>query len=206
MTQQTTEATINRYSSETNQTAMGCANILSLAQVSPGDIILDLGCGSGHQTKMLADLTGASGKAYGLDLTPAMILKAQSLFKQPNLVFIQGDIHQLPFDSGAFDLITSNCVINHSLHKDVVYTEINRVLKKNGRFLIADIMAVKELPAHIKADPEAIAQCYGGAILKKDYLTLLKKIGFIHIQELTSRIYSKNGFLLESIILTGEKQ
>lgn len=199
------ESTINRYSNETQTANLGCANIMTFISIHKGEHILDLGCGRGYQTKMLADLTGEFGKAYGLDITPAMIKKAAEENSAQNLEFITGDIHQIPLDKESIDLVVSNCVINHSPCKEKVYSEIFRVLKPSGKFVIADIIAVNELPESVKNDPEAVAACYGGAITKNDYLQKIESIGFINIKELTSRSYTKNGFLLESIILTGEK-
>lgn len=203
---ETLQSTVNRYNQETHQKSMGCANIMTFVSVKKGDYILDLGCGRGYQTKMLADLTGDFGKAFGVDITPAMIKKASEEYGQSNLEFMIGDIHQLPIASDSIDLVTSNCVINHSTCKEKVYSEIFRTLKPGGRFIIADIMAVEELPEEVKNDPEAIAACYGGAIVKEEYINKIEKIGFKNIKELTSRTYPKNGFLLESIILTGEKE
>lgn len=195
---------IQRYNQETLTKNLGCSNLEPYVNVKPGDTLLDLGCGRGVFTQYLAGLAGSGGKVFGVDLSDKMIGEA-SKYSATNLEFQVADIHHLAFPDNVFDGVFSNCVINHSTRKDEVYREIYRILKPGGYFLIADVMAVNKLPQEVSTDPLAIASCYGGAILKKDYLDLVAKSGFILVSELQQRSYYKNGFLLESIILRGVK-
>jgi ubiquinone/menaquinone biosynthesis C-methylase UbiE len=194
-----------RYSCETETISMGCANLSPFFDIKKGDFVLDLGCGNGNQALGLSVMAGVDGKVFGLDMTPAMIKKAQEKINKPNVEFLIGDIHELPFENEYINVVISNCVINHSSDKKKVYAEIFRVLKKNGHFIIGDVTSVDKLPEKIANDPDNIAACWGGAMMKKDYLEIIKNCGFKKIFELSSRRYVKNGFLLESIVLKGEK-
>lgn len=189
-----------RYSRET-ESPLGCANLSPFFTIKKGNRILDLGCGNGSQAAQLKARYGA--EVTGLDLTAAMIAKAQA--NHPGLSFVQGDIHLLPFESEAFDVVTSNCVINHSRDKKRVFAEIGRVLAPGGHFLIGDVCAVDRLPEEVSNDPVAIAACYGGAIPKEEYLEIIRSLGFIWIEQLASRTYPKAGFLLESLVIRGFK-
>lgn len=194
-----------RYAKETEDASLGCANLMPFLEIDPGMRILDLGCGRGYQTRMLALRTGDHGLVFGLDLTPEMIQRAQIENGGENLRYLTGDIHDLPFEEDFFDLMVSNCVINHSRNKARVYAEMFRVLKPGGKFAVADVMAVEALPRFVSEDPAAVAACYGGAIPKDQYELMVLGAGFKNLSQKYSRVYSKSGFLLESIILTGEK-
>jgi ubiquinone/menaquinone biosynthesis C-methylase UbiE len=194
-----------RYSKKTGNEGLGCADLVPFFDIKKGDIVLDLGCGSGNQALRLCEMVGEHGFIFGVDITESMIEKAKLKNNRKNVEFKIGDIHEIPIETGNANVVLSNCVINHSPDKLKVFSEIFRVLKKGGHFLIGDVMAVDQLPAEISNDPEKIAECWGGAILKNEYFKILKKAGFSSIQELFSRKYFKNDFLLESIIIKGEK-
>jgi len=194
-----------RYSKEAENKSMGCANLTPFFNIKRGDIVLDLGCGNGSQSMRLCEITGKNGFIYGLDITKEMIEKAKAKNDKKNVQFVIGDIHDLPFKNDLVDVIVSNCVINHSLDKRKVFSELYRVLKTGGHFLIGDVMSVGEIPSEIASDPENVADCWGGAIQKEKYLNIIEEIGFKNLAELSARLYYKNGFLLESIILKGEK-
>jgi ubiquinone/menaquinone biosynthesis C-methylase UbiE len=150
-------------------------------------------------------LVGSKGRVVGLDLTSAMIERARIENVHERLTFVEGDIHHLPFLADSFEVVLSNCVINHSKEKNLVFGEILRVLRPGGHFLIGDVMAVERLPEAVSGDPSAIAACYGGAIPKEEYLEIIRTLGFLRIEQLDSRTYSKEGFLLESVTLRGFK-
>lgn len=192
-----------RYQKETETANLGCANLAPFFEIHPGDVILDLGCGRGRQAIQLAKKVGKNGKVVGLDLTEAMIEKARAVNPYQNVSFVQGDIEDIPFHDQTFNLVYSNCVINHSIRKKQVFSEIFRVLKKGGMFLIGDVMAVERLPESVSNDPNAIADCWGGAIPKEEYLEIVRSVGFSRLEQLSSRKYPKNGFPMESIILKG---
>jgi arsenite methyltransferase len=195
----------DRYSKKTESSGMGCANLKPYYKINSGDIVLDLGSGSGSEALGLSDNAGESGFIFGLDLTSEMVDRANSKNFKKNVKFILGDIHALPFDDNFFNVILSNCVINHSRDKKKVFSEMYRTLKKGGYFLIGDVMAVEKLPEEVTKNPENIANCWGGAISKSMYLQIIKEAGFLNITELSVRQYLKNDFLLESIIIKGDK-
>lgn len=200
------EKIIERYSKVKDTDNLGCANLSPFLNIKKNDYILDLGCGNGSQAIRLSEITGEKGLVYGLDLSETIILNAKSKNNKSNVKFVSGDIEKLPFENGYFNLIISNCVINHSMKKKSVFSEIYRVLKKGGYFLIGDVMSVDKIPYDIANNPENIAACWGGAILKSEYLSIITDIGFKNVQELSNRQYMKNDFLLESIIIKGEKE
>lgn len=174
-----------------------------------GENILDLGCGRGNETIQAALLAGPKGYAVGLDITQAMIDTAVSIAKETsvsNVRFIKGDIESLPFEDGVFEAVMSNCVINHARSKNKAYSEIFRVLKTGGRFVISDAVTKYPLPPEVKNVPEAWAQCYGGAITKEEYLDSITSSGFNNIKVLKRREYVKNGYDFISLSIMAIKQ
>ena len=203
------EKIINRYGEESiNVCVLGCGNTIDSLNVIKGENILDLGCGRGEETILMAGLAGETGKATGLDLTQSMLDKAKENAKRErvkNITFIQGEIEKLPFESNIFDGVASNCVINHAKDKNIVYCEIQRVLKPGGRFVISDAVSKKPLPVEVKNDPEAWAQCYGGAVTEEEYLNAIYQAGFKKIQILNRREYLKNGYDFISLTIKAVK-
>ncbi|GEM_PF-3577881 len=195
-----------RYAKIVDESNLGCANVSGFIVLLGGEKVLDLGCGNGSQVHRFARLVGKEGMACGLDTTEKMIERAKANYFLPNTDYLVGDIHSLPYEPGFFDVITSNCVINHSLNKRRVFEEIYRVIKQGGFFVIGDVMAVNKLPDSVVNNPQNIADCWGGAIPKKDYLDIVSEVGFTSIEVLSSRKYIKNGYGLESIILKGVKK
>jgi arsenite methyltransferase len=199
------QKTSERYSKEADNQNLGCAVLQQFFNIRMDDIVLDLGCGSGDQAISISQIVGSRGFIYGLDLTEKMIEKAKLKNNKTNVNFLQHDIHDLPFDDASVNVVLSNCVINHSLDKKKIFSEIYRVLKPGGHFLIGDVMAVEKLPDEVALNPDNIAECWGGAIPKNEYKKIISDIGFANISELSNRQYYKNNFLLESIIIKGEK-
>ncbi|MCR4435803.1 MAG: methyltransferase domain-containing protein [Clostridiales bacterium] len=200
----------SRYTKESgNSCNLSCGSNLDFLKITPGENVLDLGCGRGNETIQAAMLTGPEGKAVGIDITQAMIdvarLNAQEIGIS-NVWFIKGDIESLPFDDGTFDAVISNCVINHAKNKNKVYSEIFRVLKNRGRFVISDAVTKNPLPPEVKNDPEAWAQCFGGAVTEKEYLDSITSSGFKNIEILKRREYVKNGYNFISITIMATKQ
>jgi ubiquinone/menaquinone biosynthesis C-methylase UbiE len=199
----------DRYETEASScSSLGCGSTLSALGISSGERILDLGCGRGEETLQAAQLVGPSGLATGLDLTETMVVKAienavEARIK--NALFVQGDIEALPFLDNSFDGVMSNCVINHAPDKLKVYREIRRVLRAGGRFVVADAVTKNPLPEHVKNDPEAWAQCYGGAVTETEYLNAIQKAGFSEIEILNRREYLKNGYDFISLTIKAVK-
>jgi ubiquinone/menaquinone biosynthesis C-methylase UbiE len=201
---------IERYTEESSATCnLSCGNNLDILQIKPRESILDLGCGRGEETIKAAKLTGSDGFAVGLDITPSMIHVAKDNAKTmgiENAKFVTGDIENLPFEDEFFDATISNCVINHAKSKETVFSEIFRVLKYGGRFVISDAVTKIALPQKIKDDPEAIAQCFGGALTESEYIDIISSAGFSNIKIVKRREYVKNGYDFISITVIAIKQ
>lgn len=198
-----------RYAEEsTANCSLSCGNNLDYLELKPGERVLDLGCGTGHETIAAAKLVGDRGEAVGLDLTPEMLTVARqnaSARGLSNVFFVSGSIEDLPFSNNIFDVIISNCVINHAADKEQVYREILRVLKSGGRFVVSDAVSKKDLPEHIKNDPRQWAACFGGASTEENYLQCIREAGFADINILSRREYQKNGFDFVSLTIQAIK-
>jgi arsenite methyltransferase len=160
---------------------LGCGNPTAFAELKPGDIVLDLGSGAGFDCFLAAQKVGSSGKVIGVDMTPEMVEKAQANALQYgylNVEFRHGDIEALPVDDSSVDVIISNCVINLAPDKENVFREAFRVLKPEGRLYVSDMVLLAELPEDLKNDRDLLAGCVAGAVLKEEYLRLLKRAGF----------------------------
>lgn len=199
-----------RYTQESQNTCnLSCGNNLDFLEIKEGEKILDLGCGRGTDTMQVAALTGLTGLAVGLDITQAMIDEALRISEGVgigNTRFYKGDIESLPFESSFFDAVMSNCVINHAKDKEKVYREIFRVLNTNGRFVVSDAVTKHPLPDEIKNDPDAWAQCFGGAITEDDYFSKIVNSGFSSIDILKRREYVKNGYDFISLTIRAYKK
>lgn len=188
--------------------SLGCGSTLEALAILPGEHILDLGCGRGEETLEAAVLTGPLGLATGLDLTDAMISKAIEnavAADAKNAAFVQGDIEALPFADESFDGVMSNCVINHAPDKGKVYRDIHRVLRPGGRFIVSDAVTKVPLPDSVKNDPQAWAQCFGGAVTEKEYLEAIQSAGFTELYILNRREYIKNGYDFISLTIKAVK-
>lgn len=160
---------------------LGCGNPTAFSQIKEGNTVLDLGSGAGFDSFLAAKKVGPAGKVIGVDMTKEMIGKARenaNKYGYKNVEFILCDIEKLSLPSSSVDVIISNCVINLAPDKDQVFSEAYRVLKKQGRMFVSDIVLLKEISAEARNNPELIAGCVGGALLKADYLEKVKKAGF----------------------------
>jgi ubiquinone/menaquinone biosynthesis C-methylase UbiE len=164
---------------------LGCGNPVALASLKEGDTYVDLGSGAGIDCFLAADKVGKSGKVIGVDMTPEMIDKARENAKKAgmdNVEFRLGEIEHLPVSDNSVDVITSNCVINLSPDKKAVFSDAFRVLKPGGRIMISDIVLMKELPEAILQSAKAYVGCVAGALLKDEYLNIVKEAGFENIK------------------------
>lgn len=191
---------------------LGCGNPTALGDIKEGMTVLDLGSGAGFDCFLAARKVGKKGKVIGVDMTPQMIKKAKENAKKynyDNVEFKLGEIEKLPIENTSVDVIISNCVINLSPDKSKVFKESYRVLKNGGRMLVSDMVLLKELSAKHKNDDDLISSCVGGAILKKEYIKLMKEAGFEVIilsedKEISERQYK--GFPVESMKLIARKK
>ncbi|MFZ2414124.1 MAG: arsenite methyltransferase, partial [Candidatus Cryosericum sp.] len=160
---------------------LGCGNPLAFAALKEGDVVLDLGSGAGFDSFLAARKVGTTGKVIGVDMTPAMIAKATANAKSggyDNVEFLLGDIEALPLPDDSVDMAISNCVINLAPDKERVFKELYRVLRPGGRFMVSDLVLLKELPEKVRTDVEAYVGCVAGAILKDQYLAVIRAAGF----------------------------
>ncbi len=137
---------------------LGCGNPISLAELKPGETVLDLGSGAGFDAFLAAGHIGKSGKVIGVDMTPGMVQKARVNAERLNLSnvdFRLGEIEKLPVSDSSVDVVISNCVINLSPNKSAVFGEIYRALRPGGRIVISDILRSREIPTEIQNNPAA---------------------------------------------------
>src|ERR1044071_2866430 len=159
----------------------GCGDPITLAELEPGQTVLDLGSGAGLDWFFAAKKVGETGYVIGVDMTPEMIERARSSAKRldiQNVEFRQGFLEDLPVESGIVDVIISNCVINLAPDKSKVFAEAFRVLKPGGKFAVSDIVTDGPLPDSIKRSLSAWAGCVAGAIEVKDYIAMMETVGF----------------------------
>jgi SAM-dependent methyltransferase len=174
------------------QASLGCGNPTALAQLNPGETVLDLGSGGGIDVLLSARRVGPAGKAYGLDMTDEMLALARANQKQAgveNVEFLKGEIEHIPLPDNAVDVIISNCVINLSSDKDQVLREAFRVLKPGGRFAVSDVVVTGEIPAAVRRNVELWIGCIAGALRDTDYREKLARAGFEAIELEPTRIY-----------------
>lgn len=188
-----TEAETQGIPVEALLASMGCANPMALAQLSPGEVVLDLGSGGGIDVLLSAKRVGPSGFAYGLDMTDEMLelaRKNQAEAGIENVEFLKGHIENIPLPDESVDVIISNCVINLSTDKDLVLMEANRVLKPGGRFAVADIVLTKPVSDVVRKHIGLWTGCVAGALEKREYVTKLLKAGFASPVIETAKEYS----------------
>ena len=174
------------------QASLGCGNPTALAQLNPGETVLDLGSGGGVDVLLSARRVGPTGKAYGLDMTDEMLALARENQRKAgveNVEFLQGEIENIPLPDDSVDVIISNCVINLSADKDRVLREAFRVLKPGGRFAVSDVVVTGDIPAAIRKNVELWIGCVAGALRDTDYIAKLASAGFENAAIEPTRIY-----------------
>ena len=180
--------------------SLGCGNPIAIAELKPGEVVLDLGSGGGLDCFLAGQRVGATGKVIGLDMTPQMIQLARENAEKmgaENAEFRLGEMEHMPIENNSVDVIISDCVINLSPDKDAVFSEAFRVLKPGGRLSISDIVLLRDLPLEVKENLEHWAGCVAGALKEDIYLDKIKAAGFAEVvaeqAEVSSRIETDDG-------------
>lgn len=178
------QAGLEGLPSEAVAASIGCANPVALADLAPGDVVLDLGSGGGIDVLLSARRVGLTGKAYGLDMTDEMLELArdnQAKAGITNVEFLKGRIEDVPLPDASVDVTISNCVINLSTDKPAVFAEAHRVLRPGGRLCVADVIADASSDPPQIADLAAWAGCLAGALTRPAYLSALEEAGFTEV-------------------------
>ena len=173
--------------------SLGCGNPTALAELKPGEHVLDLGSGGGIDVLLSARRVGPTGKAYGLDMTDEMLALARENQRKSgltNVEFLKGEIESIPLPENSVDVILSNCVINLSADKDRVFREALRVLRPGGRLAVSDVVVRGPVPAEIRKSVELWIGCVAGALDEADYRAKLAAAGFEQIEIEPTRVYS----------------
>jgi len=174
--------------------SLGCGNPTALAQLAPGETVLDLGSGGGIDVLLSAKRVGPTGLAYGLDMTDEMLALAEENRQKSgleNVEFLKGEIEHIPLPDNSVDVIVSNCVINLSTDKPRVLAEAFRVLRPGGRFAVSDMVVEGVMPADVRRDVEAWAGCISGALEDREYRRLLAAAGFAGVEIEVTRVHDR---------------
>lgn len=173
-----TRRQLQKMPRELLEVSFPCGNPVAAADLKPGEVVLDVACGAGMDCFLAAPVVGGEGRVYGLELTKEMLeqaIKFRRQLKVKNVQFLHGDMEQIPLPDARVDVVMANCGINLVPDKPRVVREIARVLKPNGRLVVADVVTEDELPGELQNDPAAWAWCLGGACKKEEWQALLKK-------------------------------
>jgi ubiquinone/menaquinone biosynthesis C-methylase UbiE len=188
---------------------LSCGGAINHANVSEGEVCIDLGSGRGTDVIRLAEKAGEKGFAYGIDISEGMIRKSKDTTARlgiKNAEFISSPLEKINLRSEIADLIISNCTINHSNNKQIVWNEIFRLLKKGGRFVVSDIYAMSPVPEEYRNDPVAVSECWAGSVTRGEYIDQVRNAGlqdFKIIEE--SSPYEKGKVIVASWTITGTK-
>ncbi|GAA4413386.1 arsenite methyltransferase [Fodinibacter luteus] len=174
--------------------SLGCGNPTALAELHPGDDVLDLGSGGGLDVLLSARRVAPGGTAYGLDMTTEMLELArrnQAEAGIENATFVQGTIEDVPLPDSSVDVVISNCVINLSPDKDAVLREAFRVLRPQGRFAVSDIVLLRDIPEQLRGVVRLWTGCISGALRDDEYVDRLAAAGFEDAAVEVTREYSR---------------
>lgn len=191
----------------------GCGSPIALAGITAGERVVDLGSGAGIDVFIAAKLTGRGGCAIGVDMTDAMLAVAEA--NRPVVAtalgydvveFRKGYLEHIPIEDRSVDLVTSNCVINLSPDKPRVFEETWRILKDHGRIVLSDIVSEREVPPHLKVNPELWGECLVGALTEAELLSQLERAGFYGLTILRKSYWKDvEGYPFFSVTVRGYK-
>jgi arsenite methyltransferase len=188
---------------------LSCGGAINYAIPLPGEVCVDLGSGRGTDVLRMAERVGETGFVYGIDISEGMLEKARRTADKlgaKNVLFVRSELEKLEMDDKTADLVISNCTLNHAADKQVVWDEIYRILKKGGRFVVSDIYATSPIPEEYRNDPVAIAECWAGAVTRREYMEHLEKAGFTTVEVIEeSAPYQKGQAEVASFTFAGIK-
>ncbi len=192
-----------------SECCLSCGGAINYAKPEMGEVCVDLGSGRGTDVLRMADEVGKTGFVYGIDISEGMLVKARqnaAKLEVPNVGFVHSELEKIDLADSIADLVISNCTINHALDKEAVWSEIFRILKRGGRFVVSDIYATSPISAEFRNDPVAVAECWAGAVTRGEYLETLKKRGFIGVEIIEeSKPYLKGKAEVASITIAGKR-
>ncbi|MEI6122564.1 MAG: methyltransferase domain-containing protein [Bacteroidota bacterium] len=193
-----------------SECCLSCGGAINYAQPNANEVCVDLGSGRGTDVLRMAELVGANGFVYGVDISDGMLEKARqnaAKLKVANVRFIKSELEKIELHDRVADLVISNCTLNHASDKQAVWNEIYRILKKGGRFVISDIYATQPIADEYRNDPVAVAECWAGAVTKAEYIDHLKYAGFSRFDILEeSKPYAKGNAEVVSFTIAGKKE
>ncbi len=198
---------------EVLQRAYGCGSPVSSVGLKEGEVVLDLGSGSGIDCFIAAKKVGSTGRVIGVDMTEKMIELAQTYLEKVgenlgyrNVEFRKGYLEEIPLEDESVDVVISNCVVNLSSDKERVLKEVYRVLKHRGRFCMADIVSEEDVPQSIRENPTLWGECIGGAMKEEDFLHMARRAGAYGLNTRGRAFYREvEGVRFNSVIITGYK-
>jgi arsenite methyltransferase len=177
--------------------SLGCGNPTAVADLEPGETVLDLGSGGGIDVLLSARRVGPTGRAYGLDMTDEMLELARDNQREAgveNVEFLKGTIEEVPLPDDSIDVIISNCVINLSGDKPAVFREVVRVLRPGGRFAVSDVIADPDMDEETRRDMQQWTGCVAGALTREEFERDLRAAGFESVEiEETHRVHEHAG-------------
>ena len=188
-----TEEQRNGVTDETAGASAGCGKTVGIADAKPGETVLDLGSGGGIDCFLAAREVGHTGHVIGIDMTPEMLTLARDnadKLRTNNVVFKLGHIESIPQSDNSVDLVISNCVIALSEKKKRVFSEIFRILKPGGRFVISDVVTEKPLPGDVRKSAAEWVDCVGGAAVMSEYIEMIADAGFLDVEVLEKQTRS----------------
>jgi len=201
----------NRYSTLAESTCcLSCGGAIHHAEPSLNEICFDLGSGRGTDVMRLAEKVGEGGFVYGQDISAGMLKKAREMAERlnvRNVRFLESPFEKIPLANNSVNLVLSNCAINHAADKKAVWSEVFRVLKNGGRFVVSDIHSSEPVPKEFASDPVAVSECWAGSVTRQEYMETLKACGFPDVRILEeSAPYEKGQIMVSSFTIQGFKK
>jgi len=188
---------------------LSCGGAINYAKAKPGEVCVDLGSGRGTDVLRMADEVGDTGFVFGIDISEGMLEKARqnaAKLEVENVCFIQSELEKIDLADSSADLVISNCTINHAANKEAVWSEVFRILKKGGRFVVSDIYATTPIAEEYRNDPVAVAECWAGAITRDEYMNTLNNLGFTGVEIIEeSKPYLKGKAEVASLTIAGKR-